>query len=106
MGSGVRSACALLLPEPYVRVSAHTALYPILAYSHCNVVVAGCDGVACFTPGNVRIPLRIPPPELRLRTCDQPAQCFTNAVTVLRYSVEKPSFGFPCFWWTVVGLHQ
>lgn len=65
--SGVRSADALLLPEPYVHLSAHTALYSSLAHGHSNVMIMRRDGAAVFNPEDVWIYLGIAPPELRFR---------------------------------------
>jgi hypothetical protein len=67
VASGVRSAFALLLPEPYVHLSAHTALHSNLAHGHGNIMIARGDGAAGFTPENVWIDLRIAPTELSLR---------------------------------------
>ena len=64
--SGVISADALLLPEPYVHLSAHTALHSSLAHGHSNVMVVRRDGTAVFKPEDVWVSLRIAPPELRL----------------------------------------
>ncbi len=68
-GNGVRSAFALLLPEPYVRLSAHTALRSSLAHGHSNITVARSDGRPDFIPNDVRIDLRVPPSELPFGTC-------------------------------------
>jgi len=65
VGSGVRSADALLLPEPDVHLSAHTALYSSLAHGHRNIMIVRRDGAAGFDPEDVWIFLRIAPPELR-----------------------------------------
>ena len=37
--NGVRSAYALLLPEPYMHLSAHTALHSSSAHGHSNVTI-------------------------------------------------------------------
>ena len=63
---GVRSADALLLPEPYLHLSAHTALHSSLAHGHSNIMVVRRDGTAVFKSEDVWVSLRIAPPELRL----------------------------------------
>src|SRR6516165_2769346 len=67
IGSGVRSASALLLPEPYVHLSAHTALCSSLAHGHSNIMIVRGDSAAGFLSEDVWIFLRIAPPEVRLR---------------------------------------
>src|SRR6478736_3965982 len=56
-----------ILPEPYVHLSAHTALCSSLAHGHSNIMIVRGDSAAGFLSEDVWIFLRIAPPELRLR---------------------------------------
>ena len=67
MGSGVRSAFALLLPEPYVHLSAHTALHLSVAHGHGDLMITRCDGGPVLAPLDIRVGFRISPTELRFR---------------------------------------
>src|SRR5690606_6600627 len=104
--SGVRSAAALLLPEPYVHLSAHTALYSILAHGHSNIMIIRGDGAASFAPEDVWIDLRIPPSELRLGTRYHSAQRLSDTVSTFTSSVDKPGFRLARLRRSIPASHQ
>jgi hypothetical protein len=106
VGSGVRSACALLLPEPYVHLSAHTALHSSLAHGHSNIMITGGDGTASFAPEDVWIGFRIPPPELCLWAGYHSAQRLADTFSSVTSSVNQPGFRPACLWRSIPAPHQ
>ena len=92
VGSGVGSAEALPLPEPYVHLSAHTALHSTLAQGHGDIMISGGDGTSKLVPEDVGVSLRVAPPELSLGAGDQPAQSFTDRVALCIPTMDQPSF--------------
>jgi len=104
--SGVGSAAALPLPEPYVHLSAHTALYSTLAQGHGDIMIAGGDGVSEFVPVDVGISLRVPPPELHLLACDQSSQRLADGIALIASTVDQPRLRLAGFRHAVPFTHQ